>query len=74
MARAASPAREAADHASRLRSVNKRVRVPAADYSPDTDFICECGCFQFVRISNEEYDALNGALVYSDGHPPKPAA
>ena len=71
---AIDPAQTHAQPVSRLHAVNKRVRELAAGVNPDADFICECGCFQFVRLTIEEYDALNGALVYSDGHPPKPAA
>jgi hypothetical protein len=49
--------------------VNTRVRTLAPRFNPEADFICECGCSQLVRLSIEEYDALEGAPVYGDGHP-----
>ena len=60
---------EAADRASRLHALNARVRQLAVAFGPDADFVCECGCFELVRLTIEEYDALNGAPVYCDGHP-----
>jgi hypothetical protein len=73
MASAVSRSGQAADSASHLHAVNQRIRELAA-LSPDADFVCECGCFQFVRFTIERYDALDDGPVYVDGHPLRPAA
>jgi hypothetical protein len=58
--------------ASHLHAVNERIRELSQTFSSGAhaaDFVCECGCSQFVRLSFERYDALRGAPVYVGGHP-----
>ena len=74
MASEVSPPETTTYRASRMHAVNKRIRELAAAFNPDADYICECGCFEFVRLTIEQYDALSGAPVYRDGHPLRPAA
>ena len=50
----------------RIREVGERL-VDQDDYP--LDFFCACGCWQTVRLTMAEYDALGAAPVYRPGHP-----
>jgi hypothetical protein len=48
------------------REVNERIRELARRFEAGRElpvaFLCECGCFTFVPLTIDEYDALDGPV------------
>jgi hypothetical protein len=40
------------------------------DDSRSYSFFCECGCYEPGELTTAEYDALEDAPIYLEGHPP----
>lgn len=53
------------------REINERIRALAGSYDTardPLDFLCECGCFTWVRLTAADYDALGERPVLASGH------
>jgi hypothetical protein len=52
--------------------INERIRALAVSFgNPESpvDFLCECGCFEWMHASPAAYDRLDGKPLLARGHP-----
>jgi hypothetical protein len=51
--------------------INERIRALATSFgdpAAPVDFLCECGCFEWVRLPPAAFDELGEAALLADGH------
>jgi len=52
--------------------INERIRALAVSFgTPEepVDFLCECGCFEWVRVAPAVLDELGEQPLLAPGHP-----